>query len=177
MNVKLNFELCECGCHGSAAGRGDISYWIRHLPEHRSIFIAHLGHGWISPVIGEFATLEEARLCCNVDAAKELAKLLKALGINDITVSHESDEPWFNADLMRVDETGGRFIDIQAKDVREALIKLEETCVKEGSDHEREFVATIYAGKRPKDLAASRGKQVYHWFDGLDENVPIPGDD
>lgn len=69
--MSLNFEYCECGCHGSESDRiGETTYWIGCETSKGKVNL-HRGHGWTSPMIAECDTYEEA-----VELATGLARIL-----------------------------------------------------------------------------------------------------
>jgi hypothetical protein len=77
----LDFEYCECGCHGFEASAGAVHFWIYwDLDEHFTGFKLHQGHGWTSPRIGSFPTLGKAKAEANKLARLTLKKMQKDLG-------------------------------------------------------------------------------------------------
>ena len=49
------WKYCECGCHGYECGK----YWAFHDLRGDNLFHLHRGHGWISPKLGFFQTVED----------------------------------------------------------------------------------------------------------------------
>lgn len=77
----LNFEYCECGCHGFSASAGALHFWIYWgLNEHFKGFKLHQGHGWTSPLIDTFPTLAKAEAAATKLARVGLKKMQKDLG-------------------------------------------------------------------------------------------------
>lgn len=56
--MALNWEYCECGCHGHEAGIRGTMFWI--YSNLQGSFYLHQGHGFLSPRIGIYKTWEEA---------------------------------------------------------------------------------------------------------------------
>jgi hypothetical protein len=54
----MNWEYCECGCHGHEASAGGIYLWL--FNDLKGNYTLHRGHGWMSPVIGKYKSWEEA---------------------------------------------------------------------------------------------------------------------
>ena len=80
-NKGLNFEYCECGCHGHSASMANIHYWLYNDLKHKeNSFKLHQGHGWISPLIKTFASFEAAVDFANEMAQKEFNKIKSELG-------------------------------------------------------------------------------------------------
>lgn len=77
--IKLNFEYCECGCHGYAADAESFSYSIYW--DLRENFYTHRGHGLTGYRIGTYNSYNVAKEACNQDAERRLNDLHKALGI------------------------------------------------------------------------------------------------
>lgn len=57
--MALDWEYCECGCHGSEAHAGPFYFWI--FNDLKGGYFLHTGHGWHSPRVGKFSSQEEAR--------------------------------------------------------------------------------------------------------------------
>jgi len=76
-NVKLEFKYCECGCKGSRAGKGELSYWC--FWDLRETVSVRRGHGHTAPLIGHFKSHKEAWAAARQDAAIRLQKLIEAL--------------------------------------------------------------------------------------------------
>ena len=78
----LNFEYCECGCHGLSASAGTVHFWIYwDLDEHFTGFKLHQGHGFTSLRIGTFDTLSKAEAAATKLARLALKKMQKDLGV------------------------------------------------------------------------------------------------
>jgi hypothetical protein len=81
--ADLKFSYCECGCHGSAAGTGDLSYWIYN--DLKGAFYALRGHGFTFGIpldkFSKFGSFCEAREACNEDAVAQIERVLKACGV------------------------------------------------------------------------------------------------
>lgn len=73
----MNFEYCECGCHGSSASAGPIHFWI--FNDLKGNYFLHRGHGWISPLIGKYKSYKEADAEVVKIVKKELAEINSAL--------------------------------------------------------------------------------------------------
>jgi hypothetical protein len=60
---KINWEYCECGCHGHEATVKGTHYWVfNDLGPKRdgngSLFHLHRGHGFMGVKLGEFDGFE-----------------------------------------------------------------------------------------------------------------------
>lgn len=64
----LNFNYCECGCHGYEASVGNLHLWI--FWDLKESYHLHRGHGWVSPKIKTCSSMEEA-----VELATDLARV------------------------------------------------------------------------------------------------------
>lgn len=56
--MALKFTYCECGCHGSSADAGTVSFWIYN--DLKGSFFLHKGHGHLDPKVGTYTSFEEA---------------------------------------------------------------------------------------------------------------------
>jgi hypothetical protein len=55
----LNFKYCECGCKGHLSITiGHTSFWI--FDSLKGIVCLHRGHGWTSPLIGQYSSYDKA---------------------------------------------------------------------------------------------------------------------
>lgn len=63
----MEWEYCECGCHGHEASAGNDHYWL--FNDLKGNYFLHRGHGWLSPLIGKYQSFQEA-----ADKAEELVK-------------------------------------------------------------------------------------------------------
>jgi hypothetical protein len=78
--IKLDFEYCECGCHGFEAK----NYWIyslvgHELDGHEKIETPHLavkGHKY-GVILGWFKTWKQAKAACLKSFKQELLTLAK----------------------------------------------------------------------------------------------------
>jgi hypothetical protein len=73
----MNWEYCECGCHGHEASAGVLHFWL--FNDLKGNFYLHRGHGWLSPRIGRFKTWEEAEAKAVEVVNSEIIKLQSAL--------------------------------------------------------------------------------------------------
>jgi hypothetical protein len=69
--VTLNFECCECGCHGSSAK----NYWIGQDSE--KFYLAIRGHGYEGTDLGRSASFRGAIEICEKCWEEELLELAK----------------------------------------------------------------------------------------------------
>ena len=60
MLSKLEFEYCECGCHGHEAARKGLYYWIYNDLGDPPKFYLNNGHGFLGVRIGVYKSFEEA---------------------------------------------------------------------------------------------------------------------
>jgi hypothetical protein len=81
--ANLSFKYCECGCHGHAAGTGDLSYWI--YDDLKGRFWAVRGHGFtFGKPLGKFDSHRQARNACNKDATRRIEQLLEQCGVDAV---------------------------------------------------------------------------------------------
>lgn len=77
--MALNFEYCECGCHGHEASAGALHFWIFNNLKGR--FFLHQGHGWLSPKLSEHTSFQDAEKAANEVVKGELTKLLAVVDL------------------------------------------------------------------------------------------------
>lgn len=76
--MKLDFEYCECGCHGHEASPGmNVHYWI--FNDLKGTYRLHRGHGWMSPVISTHKSFKDAEKAALDDLTTQLIELHKNL--------------------------------------------------------------------------------------------------
>jgi hypothetical protein len=79
--IKLNWEYCECGCKGHDVSVGSLHLWqfddLKNGPKSHRL---HEGHGWMSPLIGSYASGEDADKAAIERVKEELKKIRKATG-------------------------------------------------------------------------------------------------
>ncbi len=57
---NIEFEYCECGCHGHYLSLPGNSYWIYN--DLKGTYFLHKGHGMYSPLIGKFSSHYDAAI-------------------------------------------------------------------------------------------------------------------
>lgn len=65
-DTTLNFEYCECGCHGFEATKKGLSYWIYmqlsvSSKSGKELFHLYRGHGWLGEKLSVHETYEMAK--------------------------------------------------------------------------------------------------------------------
>lgn len=73
----MNWEYCECGCHGHEAHAAGIYFWL--FNDLKGNYTLHRGHGWLSPVIGKYKSWEEAEEKAREILKEALVELREAL--------------------------------------------------------------------------------------------------
>ncbi len=59
--TKLNWEYCECGCHGYELVGAPIHRWCLLVLDGRDKpYFLHEGHGYIGRKMGQYSTMKEA---------------------------------------------------------------------------------------------------------------------
>ena len=91
----VEFEYCECGCHGSEATLGNHYVWLFDSLPTKNVsgftpkgFHLYEGHGSFSKLIGEYSTFEEAQKAATdylvfavIDDYYALQEELKNIGV------------------------------------------------------------------------------------------------
>lgn len=75
---KLDFEYCECGCHGFELSVAGQYFWVND--DLKGNYDVHSGHGWISHRLIRLKSWDEVRAYVRgklEDAAKELKDALE----------------------------------------------------------------------------------------------------
>lgn len=76
--MGLEFNYCECGCHGHEASAGVVHYWI--FNDLQGSFYLHQGHGRLSPRLGAFVSFEAAEREANAHVRAVIKKMTDDLG-------------------------------------------------------------------------------------------------
>jgi hypothetical protein len=76
--MALEWEYCECGCHGHEGGVQGNMLWIYN--DLKDNFYLHRGHGFTSPRVGVYKTWEEASAKGNEVFREGALKLQEKLG-------------------------------------------------------------------------------------------------
>ena len=53
----IDFEYCECGCHGFSLSIAGQNFWV--LDDLKGHLRLHSGHGWLSPKLAVFENWKE----------------------------------------------------------------------------------------------------------------------
>lgn len=77
----MRFEYCECGCKGYLARAGNEYYWIywELNKKVRKPFHLYKGHGYMSPKIGSYPSMADAKLEAVNRAKNTLNEMMQAL--------------------------------------------------------------------------------------------------
>ena len=75
----MNWDYCECGCHGHEAIAGQIRFWI--FNDLLGNFYLHRGHGRLSPLIEMFTSWQDACNKANQIVQEEIDKMKTAIKI------------------------------------------------------------------------------------------------
>lgn len=75
----MNWEYCECGCHGHEASAGSVHFWL--FNDLKGNLFLHRGHGWMSPLIAKYKDSEWklADAQANLIVKEEIDNMKKAL--------------------------------------------------------------------------------------------------
>ena len=72
----LNWEYCECGCHGHELNIGHVHLWL--FDDLKGTLYLRKGHGHVSPLVDKFKTWKKVDKAARKILTKELKSVADA---------------------------------------------------------------------------------------------------